>query len=288
MNKEVDKDYEELVEKYEDALIRLVMYRVAQEDGKRLLKEAEELEQSGFEVPKELDEKCLKLIKESCASEKRRQAPAPARDCEGDSRHRPRLRTVGRVLTAAILAAMLLFCVAYASNEQFRIGVLNFFIELRENGTWFSFHSDDTGNTGAYQPQTFGVEGEFPFEFTYIPERYELFMQDIHDAQVNGIRYFEMYTYPDNEFKHFSLEILTITEGLGLLVDTEDASVKNVNLHGHDGQIIQKIDTLSGEPEIIYVWFDLEERLGFIFTSMGISLEESQKIFDGIVISEQF
>lgn len=62
MSKEVDQDYQVLLENYEDALMRLVMYRVAKEDGKRLLEEAEELERSGFEVPKELDEKCLKLI----------------------------------------------------------------------------------------------------------------------------------------------------------------------------------------------------------------------------------
>ena len=46
MSKEFDKEYEALVENYEDALMRLVMYRVAQEDGRRLLKEAEELENS--------------------------------------------------------------------------------------------------------------------------------------------------------------------------------------------------------------------------------------------------
>lgn len=64
MSNEIDKDYSALIEDYEDALMRLVMYRVAQEDGKRLLQEAQELDISGFEVPKELDEKCLKLIRE--------------------------------------------------------------------------------------------------------------------------------------------------------------------------------------------------------------------------------
>ena len=63
MSNEIDKDYSALIEDYEDALMRLVMYRVAQEDGKRLLQEAQELDISGFEVPKELDEKCLKLIR---------------------------------------------------------------------------------------------------------------------------------------------------------------------------------------------------------------------------------
>lgn len=62
MNNDTDRKYEALVENYEDALMRLVMYRVAQEDGKRLLEEMEELENSGFEVPRELDEKCINTV----------------------------------------------------------------------------------------------------------------------------------------------------------------------------------------------------------------------------------
>ena len=63
----MDKEYEALLENYEDAMMRLVMYRVAQEDGKKLLEEAEQLEADGFEVPKELDEKCLNLIRSASA-----------------------------------------------------------------------------------------------------------------------------------------------------------------------------------------------------------------------------
>lgn len=47
MGNEIDKDYSALIEDYEDALMRLVMYRVAQEDGKRLLQEAQELDKIG-------------------------------------------------------------------------------------------------------------------------------------------------------------------------------------------------------------------------------------------------
>ena len=57
MSNEIDKDYSALIEDYEDALMRLVMYRVAQEDGKRLLQEAQELDISVFVGPMELDDK---------------------------------------------------------------------------------------------------------------------------------------------------------------------------------------------------------------------------------------
>ena len=274
MNKKADKDYEALVEHYEDALMRLISYRVAQKDEKHLLQGAEEsVESDGLEAPKE-----------SCATPKR--SPAPCAEGAGDEasqRRSHRLFTVAQAAVIAILAASLLFCSAYALNEEFRIGTLNFFLELRENGMWFS-RNRGAGEGGVSQPQTSGVEEEFPFEFTYIPEGYELYVKECYDQGANGIRYLCAYGYPGQEFNNFSFEILTISEGLRLLVDTEDAEVKNVKIHGYDGQIVQKVDALSGEPETIYIWFNLEDHLGFIFTSMGILAEESQKIFNGIII----
>lgn len=127
MSKELDKDYEALVENYEDALMRLVMYRVAQEDGRRLLKEAEELENSGLEVPKELDEKCRKLIQAGCAPVEHNRPPAMAGGRNNKPSRRLSLERVGQIFVAAILAAVLLFCVAYAANEQFRVDVLRTF-----------------------------------------------------------------------------------------------------------------------------------------------------------------
>lgn len=288
MSKEVDKNYEELVEDYEDALMRLVMYRVAQEDGKRLLKEAEELEHSGLEVPKELDEKCLKLIKDACASQKRRQAPAPAGACEGGSQRRLRLRTVGRMLIAAILAAVLLYSVAYAFNEDFRVSVLNFFLELREDGSWFSFQNGGTGKAGNYQPQFSGVQGEFPFEFTYIPEGYELFDQEIYDMGSDGDGYYCAYFSAEDPPHEFYFDICPVSEGTTLFVDTEDAVVTEMTIRGHDGWLIEKTYVTSQSESIMYFWFDLGKKYSFCYSSLGISPEESQKIFDGIVMSEQF
>ena len=281
MSKEFDKDYEALVENYEDALMRLVMCRVAQEDGRRLLKEAEELENSGLEVPKELDEKCRKLIQAGCAPVEHNRPPAMAGGRNNKPSRRLSLERVGQIFVAAILAAVLLFCVAYAANEQFRVDVLNFFLELQENGTWFSFGSGESGGVQPNQPGASVADGEFPFEFTYIPEGYELSM---HDSQTDVVRFSETYDYPNHDFKRFSFDVFTITNTTGLLVDTEDSEVKNVKIHDCDGQIIKKIDALSGEPEIIYIWFDLKNELGFRYFSMGISPEESEKIFDGIVL----
>lgn len=288
MSKDVDKDYEALMEDYEDAMMRLIMYRVAQEEGKRLLQEAEELEKSGFEVPKELDEKCLKLIREGCASETRSRVPSSEGTREEDSRRRGvRLYTVARAALIAILAAVVLFCAAYAVNEDFRVGVLNFFLELRENGTWFSFQNSGEGGNRGYQPQTSNTEEEFLFEFTYIPDGYELFDQEIYDyATRKG--YYCAYSATEDLPREFYFDICPISEGTGLLVDTEDAVVTEMTIHGHDGWLIEKKEVTSQRKKTMYFWFDLEKGYSYCFSSVGISPEENQKIFDGIVISEQF
>ena len=288
MNHGADKDYEALLEDYEDAMMRLVMYRVAQEDGRRLLEEAEELERSGFEVPKELDEKCLKLIEKSRASQERETAPVGTGAVEDDSPRRFRLHKVGQLAMAAILAAVLLFGVAYAINEDFRISVLNFFLELQEDGSWFSFRNGGTGEAKNYQPQSSGVQGEFPFEFTYIPEGYELFDQKIYDMGSDGDGYYCAYFSAEDPPHEFYFEIWPVSEGTNLLVDTEDAVVTEMTIRGHDGWLIEKTYVTSQRESMMYFWFDLADKYAFCYSSLGISPEESQKIFDGIVMSEQF
>ena len=86
----MDKEYEALLENYEDAMMRLVMYRVAQEDGRKLLEEAEQLEADGFEVPKELDEKCLKLIRDAAAGRQPKQFLNKTSANTGRTRSHPR------------------------------------------------------------------------------------------------------------------------------------------------------------------------------------------------------
>ena len=288
MSKEFDKEYEALVENYEDALMGLVMYRVAQEDGRRLLKEAEELENSGLEVPKELDEKCRKLIQAGCAPGHNPRAPAMAGARNNKPSRRLSLERVGQIFVAAILAAVLLFCVAYAANEQFRVDVLNFFLELQENGTWFSFGSEESGEVQPILPGNSLADGEFPFEFTYIPDGYELVLQRAQDFGKMGIQYTARYERLDEDYNNFFFDICPIDSGDGMLVDTENAEVINTTIHGHDGWIIKKVDVPSGRECTMYLWFDLENGYSYEYCSIGISDNELQKIFDGIVIKEQF
>lgn len=280
MNNNTDREYEALVENYEDALMRIVMYQVAQEDGKRLLEELEELKNSGFEVPEELDKKCIKLIQSACAPQERKQVPAMAGTCKKESPRRLRLYTAGRMLMVAILAAVVLFCAAYAANEQFRVDTLNFFLELQENGTRLYF---DFGGLETRRPST--INGEFAFEFTYIPEGFELYKQEVIDMKAYGTGFFSGYQCPDDEYSNFDFYITPIDSSTGISIGAPNAEIINTTIHGHDGWSIKGVDGPSGREYTTYLWFDLEHGYSFDFSAIGISDREVQKIFDNIVIN---
>lgn len=285
----MDKEYEALLENYEEAMMRLVMYRVAQEDGKQLLEEAEQLEASGFEVPKEFDEKCLKLIREASAprGHKPIQLLNESHRSETRTRSHPRLRMVGRMALAAVLAATLMFTVAYAASPEFRAGVLQFFTRVEEFGTYFFFHSDGTASPAPHVSSPLIIKDGMPFEFTYIPEGYELYTCEAYDAGVLGIKYTCIYIDSDNSPNNFTFQIEPIDESMGALIDTEDAQVTEMKIRGCDGYLIQKTYSVTGENIVSYVWFDLDNKLLFNYSSVGISAEESREIFDAIVIYGQ-
>lgn len=280
----MDKEYEALLENYEDAMMRLVMYRVAQEDGRKLLEEAEQLEADGFEVPKELDEKCLKLIRDAAAGRQPKQFLNKTNANTGRTRSHPRLRMVGRMALAAVLAATLMFTVAYAASPEFREGVLTFFTKVEEIGTYFFFNSSSEGEPTPDESSSLTLKDGMPFEFTYVPEGYELYRQEAYDHGINGVFYQAVYYDPNDDLNNFDFLVSPISEGTGLFVDTEDATITHTSIHGYDGQIIQKIDALSGRECITYLWFDLENGLSFSYNSSGILPDESEKIFEGIVL----
>lgn len=284
-SKEIDREYEALLDEYEDALMRVVMYRVAQEEGKHLLREADELEENGVEVPKELDDKCLNLIRS--ASVQKNQGSAETVDKEGQydgySVRHPRLRIAGRIALAAILAAMLLFSVAYAAIPEFRVSVLNFFIDVQENGTFFFFNSDESGASHTNAPGSLVIKGGMPFEFTYVPQGYEVLMCAAKEMQP-GTSYLLAYLDSTDKMSNFRFAIDPLDESMGLFVDTEEANVTEIEIQGHHGYRVEKLHGITNQECLTYIWFDLENHRSFSYDSTGIPYEESQKIFDGIVI----
>ena len=123
-----------------------------------------------------------------------------------------------------------------------------------------------------------------PFEFSYVPEGYEINTRDAFDAGAFGTNYICIYVDPNNNPNNFMFQIEPVNENTNALIDTEDAQVTEMKIRGYDGYLIEKTHAASGRNIIHYFWLDLENELMFQYVSVGIPFEESQRIFDGIVI----
>lgn len=260
-------------EQYEDDILAFLMDGMLEEEGRALLEENERLNADpAAAIPAELDERCRALLQSAFPDE-------PLKKPE-----RVTWKIMKRVLIAAVLAATL-FATAYAAVPEFRAGVLNFWTEVKEIGTYFFFYSSGEG-TPAPTPAPSSplvIKDGMPFEFSYVPEGYEPFMTEARDEGI-GMDYICAYCKPNDDPNNFSFEIEPLSEDAGLLVDTEDAQVTEMKIRGFDGYRIEKIHSRSGRQRIMYLWFDLENKLIFFYDSVGVLPEESQKIFDGIVI----
>lgn len=261
-------------ERYEDDILAFLMDGLLEEEGRALLEENERLNADpAAAIPAELDERCRALLQSAFPDE-------PLKKPE-----RVTWKIMKRVLIAAVIAATM-FVTACAAVPEFRAGVLNFWTEVKEIGTYFFFYSSGEG-TSAPTPAPSSplvIKDGMPFEFSYVPGEYELFLREAYDEGTFGISYRCVYVDPDNEPNNFAFNIEPIDESTGVLLDTENAQVTEMKIRGCDGYLIQKTFSASGENIISYFWCDLENRLMFNYCSVGFSLEESQRIFDGIVI----
>jgi len=263
-------------EQYEDDLLALLMDGLLEEEGLALLEENKRLNANPeAAVPADLDEKCRALLQSSFPNEPLKKAG------------RVTWKVLKRVLVAAVVAATL-FATAYAAVPEFREGVLNFFTKVEQIGTYFFFYSNEADTPAPTPAPTSAlvIKNGMPFEFSYVPEGYELYNSEAYDAGTLGISYRCVYVDPDNDPNNFVFDIEPIDERTITLIDTEDAQVTEMKIRGYDGYLIQKTHVTSGRNIIHYLWFDLESELMFDYVSVGIPFEESQRIFDGIVIYE--
>lgn len=258
-------------EQYEDDILAFLMDGMLEEEGWALLEENERLnEDPDAAIPAGLDERCRALL-QSAFPDKPMKKP-----------ERVTWKILKRVLIAAVLAATM-FATACAAVPEFRAGVLNFFTRVEKIGTYFFFYSNEADTPTPTPSSPLVIKDGMPFEFSYVPEEYELFRREAVDFGADGTDFYCGYTCTNKEAE-FSFEIAPTSEGTGLFIDTEDARITNINIHGYEGQLIEKIDSLTGKECFMYLWLDLDNRLMFYYTSVGIPFEESQKIFDGIVI----
>lgn len=246
-----------LQDQYEDAYFALLMHEVAEQEGVRLEKLNEELQNDpAAAVPEEIDRKCLKTIDRYFAQK----------------RHAGYWRTskkiLGRVgIVAAII--MLLFTTAFALSEEFRVTTLNLLITIEEKYTELHMEGAEDSTAGSAPETTDTSTGSNYFddlEIGWIPDGFTCILN-----------------YP-NETIGFENEqgqsfIIDRTDGHDSMnIDTENADkIEYISINGIDSMQVFK------EDDINTIIMDTEHNIFVrVWTSAGISVAVNEKIAENI------
>ena len=246
-----------LQDQYEDAYFALLMHEVAEQEGVRLEKLNEELQNNpAVAVPEKIDRKCLKTIDQYFAQKRRA------------DHWRTSKKILSRVgIVAAIV--MLLFTTAFALSEEFRVTTLNLLITIE--GKYTELHmeeaEDPTANSASVTADTSTGSDYFDdLEIGWMPEGYTCTMNYPN----------KMYGFENDSGDAFVIDRSNGTANMS--IDTEDAeSIENIVINGLETLRVTKqgcINTIMMDTEhgiFIRVW-----------TSAGISLETNQKMAESI------
>ena len=198
--------HEQLVENYEDALFALLMESAAKYEGQKLLAELDELNADpDFELPPDMDKRCMRTINAEFAKKKLRRFGKSA------------YRVFAKVSVAAMIV-LVLFGSAYAAIPEVRVGARNLLITVSELATELTF--DDAGDgTTADVPEDEQTADGLTLGGYVLPEvitsDYE-----ITDEHSTGFSRWMQFTGPDGEIVGIDVED---GEGTSININTEDA-----------------------------------------------------------------
>lgn len=229
---------EALIREYEDAALALILNDYAEQEGNRLLAEFEAAKARGDvpAVPEELDQKCRDLIRRTYKQNERQ------------ARTRKMLSTAGKVaaawcITLGICATLVL------SAEALRIPVMNYILDQYEDFMIVLTSSEPATTEDHLTPNTYPLlTGDTPLAGILTAE-YQVVHYNSHDDGTFVVSY---------ESANGSRIILNSYQEQGTLrVDSEDATIIEIQICGHHGQLIEQSD------KVTILWVD--EDVGFIY-----------------------
>ena len=216
---------EKLQENFEDALFALLMEEVAEQEGQRLLEENEKLKRDPEStVPPEVDRRCLKTIKRAFAKTQRRAAE----------------HTAYRVFRQAAMVAvvgMLLFVTAFAAFPEVRVKTLNLLIEVSDVATSMTMEETSESPEGPNYPaegNSITSEGIIlrGYQIPAVPEGFDL--EDFSENEKSS-----RLRYCNTEGATIRFHIVE-ANGTTHNIDTEDAEVSPIMIHGYEGLLIKE------------------------------------------------
>lgn len=212
------------------------MEDVAEQEGKRLIEENEQLKHDpSAKVPDDLDKRCRKIIKRSYAKDRRRTVG----------------RTIHNILGNVALAAMvciLLFVSAFAAVPEIRVMTLNLLIEVSDVSTSLRLiRADNETVTQNDNPDgANSVKTLWGYRLPEIPVGYEAEYENSSEWAADL-----WYGNANDNFIRFN--ITKALDTFSIDVDTENAEVGKINVHGYDGLLIGKDGVLK------IVWGDTDQ-----------------------------
>jgi hypothetical protein len=239
----------ERFEPVEDALFALLMEDFMKQQGEALLEENERLK-------REPEDGALTASKERCQKAIHRYFKQQA-----VPRKRKRLRTIGRVLAAAILAMVLMTVTAFAVSEPFRDTILNMIIRVTD--------SELIASSTEYSSQAEGKPlSEEDFALGWMPEGFE---ETIYMGDESEI----LCEYTNEDGAHIYVNIMDgNSSSLSLLHYDE---VQNIEIGGHSAYLAE----YENSCEIL--WVDNDRVLIVnVYSDGGVDTETTLKVAENL------
>lgn len=256
--------HDQLMEQYEDTLFALLMESIAESEGqKELLRNEELADSSEFEVPDSADRQMEEMIRKAV-----------------EKKHRTRklqfIRPAAKRIALIAATAALMFTVAYASVEEFRVFTLNTIIEVFDSYTRISFTGDSM--TDEYSNQHYGITVD------WLPEHYTIFAGWDNPGHTFA-------AFKDDVGSVIEINVDTYSSAIVYNVDTEACTKKDLTMHGFPASIYVKdpevvraryVDNPHITSEMTIIWIDEINRIITMIHATNLTEEEMIRIAEGI------
>lgn len=239
---------DQLQERYEDALFALIMDEYLREQGRQALNENEQLrELPNHTISQEMNEKIRKLILHSSRS-------------QSGSLTWKNLVKILNYIAVAVCLTVLLTATALAVSPTLREQILSLLITTSEKSTDFNF----LYNGRLESPADYTVGEVQDFTIGWIPEGFMFEKEERMHSEI-------IYRFQTVEEQYLTIQKAT-GEAITFSVDTEDAEVSHIVIHGKSALVSEKQDC------IIITWAEEETATIFCISGEGVAKEDIIKV----------
>lgn len=236
----------DLMEQYEDAMFAILMDHVAQAEGKRAMEENERLKKDpDAAVPDNVQKRCKKCIRNAFATKMRKMSA-------GVLWRGIHIAAIVVLLLAAMMA------ISFAAFPTLRANVVNTILNICDTHTDFSFVPESKMNT----PQNIDINVE------WLPESY-----DLTDENRTFDRSYK--TFQNDDLANIVIKKYIPPEST-ISLDTEDAKITTIQIHGFDATLIEKGN------EVNMIWLDSNQNIIYSVYTDALPVETTLKVAENI------